>query len=130
MDTENTIYFRFSRSGVLVVLACMMFVSALAGQTMRVGQNDEIAFETPVKVGQSVLQPGTYRFKHVIESDHHIIVLTPISGANAGHEVRVQCKLESVGAPAKYTELHFAPGKKVKTLHYVLVAGESAKHRF
>jgi hypothetical protein len=108
----------------------MMFVSALADQTMRVGQNDEISFETPVKGGQSVLQPGTYRFEHVIESDHHIIILTPISAANAGHEVRVQCKLESVGTPAKYTELHFAPGKQVKTLHYVLVAGESAKHRF
>jgi hypothetical protein len=121
---------RLSRFGVLLVLVCMMFVSSLAGQTMHVGQNDEITFETPVKVGQSILQPGTYRFEHVIESDHHIVKLTPTSAANADQGVRVQCKLESVGTPAKYTELHFAPGKQVKTLHYVLVAGESARHRF
>jgi hypothetical protein len=97
---------------------------------MRVGQNDEITFETRVKVGQNLLLPGTYRFAHVIESEHHIIILTPTSAENAGQGIRVQCKLESTGSPAKYTELHFAPGEQVKTLHYVLVAGESARHRF
>lgn len=121
---------RFSTLAILLVLACTAFAPLLAGQTMRVGQNDEITFETAVKVGRSVLQPGTYRFKHMVESDHHVITLTPISGANAGQAVRVQCKLESVGAPAKYTELHFAPGKRIKTLHYIVVAGESAKHSF
>lgn len=115
---------------MLVALVCIVFVPVLAGQTMRVGQNDEITFETPVKVGPNILKPGTYRFEHVVESDHHIIALTPIAGANAGHAVRVECKLESVGTPAKYTELHFAPGRDVKTLHYVLVAGESEKHKF
>lgn len=121
---------RFGRLGMLVALVCIVLVPVLAGQTMRVGQNDEITFETPVKIGQNILQPGTYRFEHVIESNHHVIVLTPTTETNAGHAVRVQCKLESVGAPAKFTELHFAPGKQVKTLHYVLVAGEGAKHKF
>lgn len=114
---------------VSFVVIAFVFVPALVGQNMRVGENNEITFETSVKVGQTVLPPGTYRFEHVVESDHHIIKLTPTSMSKDSHEVTVQCKLESVGRPAKYTELHFAPGK-IKTLHYVLVAGESARHRF
>lgn len=115
---------------VSFVVIAFVFVPALVGQDMTVGQDNELTFETPVKVGQTILPPGTYRFEHVVESDHHIIKLTPTSKSKGSHEVSVRCKLESVGTPSKYTVLHFAPGKKFKTLHYVLVAGESARHRF
>ena len=118
-----------SKGLVSFVAIAFVFVPSLVGQNMRVGENNEITFETPVKVGQTVLPPGTYRFEHVVESDHHVIKLTPTLMSKDSHEVTVQCKLESVGKSAKYTELHFAPGK-IKTLHYVLVAGESARHRF
>ena len=118
------------KSLVLLAVIAFVFVPALVGQNMRVGENNEITFETSVKVGQTVLPPGTHRFEHVVESDHHIIKLTPTSMSKDSHEVNVQCKLESVGKPAKYTELHFAPGKKFKTLDSVLVAGENERHRF
>jgi hypothetical protein len=118
------------RGFISFVVLAVVFVPVLAGQNIRVGQNNEITFETPVKVGKTVLPPGTYRFEHVVESDHHIIKLTPTSMSKDSHEVAVQCKLESVGKPAKYTELHFAPGKQFKSLNYVLVAGESDRHRF
>jgi hypothetical protein len=118
------------RGLVSFVVIAFVFVPALAGQDMTVGEDNELTFETPVKVGQTILQPGTYRFEHVVESDHHIIKLTPTKMSKDSHEVSVQCKLEFVGAPSKFTVLHFGPGKQFATLHYVLVAGESARHRF
>lgn len=118
------------RGLISLVVIAFVFVPALAGQDMTVGEDNELTFETPVRVGQTILQPGTYRFEHIVMADHHIIKLTPTKMSKDSHEVSVQCKLESAGAPAKFTVLHFAPGKKFKTLHYVLVAGESEKHRF
>jgi len=121
----------FSRKyALLPLLLAFALVPALVGQDMTVGENNEITFETPVKVGPTLLQPGTYQFEHIVKSHHHMFKLTPTSTSKGSHEVILQCKLESVGAPAKYTVLHFAPGKQFKTLHYILVAGESSRHRF
>jgi hypothetical protein len=117
------------RGLVSFVVITFVLVPALAGQDMTVGADNELTFETPVKVGQTILRPGTYRFEHIVMSDHHIIKLTPTRMSKDSHEVSVQCKLESAGTPSKFTVLHFEPGKNAKTLHYVLVAGESAKHR-
>jgi hypothetical protein len=111
-------------------LLAFVFVPALVGQDMTVGEANELTFETPVKIGPTILQPGTYRFEHIVMSDHHVIKLTPTKMSKDRHEVTVQCKLESIASPSKYTVLHFEPGKTFTTLHYVLVAGESARHTF
>ena len=47
-------------------------------------------------------------------SDHHIIKLTPTKMSKHSHEVSAQCKLESVGAPSKFTVLHFGPEKTLR----------------
>lgn len=118
------------RGLISFVVIAFVFVFTLAAQDMTVGEANELTFETPVKVGPTILQPGTYRFEHIVMSDHHVIKLTPTTMSKDRHEVTVQCKLESIGSPSKYTVLHFEPGNKFTTLHYVLVAGESARHRF
>jgi hypothetical protein len=115
---------------VSFVVIAFVFVLTLAAQDVTVGEDNELSFEIPVKVGPTILQPGIYRFEHIVMADHHIIKLTPKKMSKDSHEVSVQCKLETIGAPSKFTVLHFGPGKNFTTLHYVLVAGESARHTF
>ena len=124
----------------LMVLTLSVLVFAKQDQTVVVGKDDTVTFETPVRIGKQVVPAGDYRVQHMLEGDNHAVTFKKVSassegesGSAAGTEVvRTVCKLKSLGTTAKYTELHYTlhEGSKMKTLQDLLVQGENVKHMF
>jgi hypothetical protein len=93
---------------------------------IHVGKKGETRFSSPLRVGETVLQPGQYQFMHTLEGDDHVVAFL----TTAGKEVaRVKCKLEPLGEKAKVTAIHTSPGTSgERILTAVQVRGENAKH--
>lgn len=123
-----------------IVLILAVLASAKQSQTLVVGKDDRVTFETAVRIGGQMMPPGDYLVQHVREGDDHAVTFRKISASNedqignAGRTeiVRTVCKLKSLGTTAKYTELHYSvnEGSKTKTLQHLLVQGENVKHMF
>lgn len=117
-------------TGASLVLLLGVFRIPLFGQEkhqkmMHVGRKGEVTITSPIKVGQTVLKPGTYMFQHVVEGADHVVLFK-----KDGMEVaRVTCRLESLGQKAKTTALytHIGDGGE-KILDAVAVRGEDFKH--
>ncbi len=139
MNLRNHSFVSKLAVGLLVSIVSVL-VFAKQDQTVLVGNDDKVTFETPVRIGKQVVPTGDYRVQHMLEGDNHVVTFKKVSasgeeerGSVAGTEVvRTLCKLESLGTTAKYTELHYTlnEGSKTKTLQHLLVQGENVKHLF
>lgn len=92
---------------------------------MKVGKTGEMTLTSPMRVAQTVLQPGTYTFQHMIEGADHVIVFKK----NGEDVVRVTCNLEPLDKKAKSTALYTHAGDAGEViLDAVAVRGENVKH--
>ena len=79
-----------------------------------------------MRVGETLLKPGQYLFKHTMEGDDHVVAFTTTTGNEVA---RVKCKLEPLDKKAKETAIHTSPGSGgERILTAVQVQGENAKH--
>ena len=126
MKTKNNLLAK----GTLLALLLGAFSIPLLAQDkhegmMRIGRKGEAKFTSPLRVGETVLKPGTYIFQHKVEGEDHIVIFE-----RAGKEVaRVKCTLEPLGQKAQQTALHTRAGDGGETiLIAVEVRGENVKH--
>ena len=127
MKTHNTLL----AMGALLALLLGAFSVPLLAQDkhqemMHVGRKGETKFTTPMRVGDTVLKPGTYMFQHIVEGGDHMVIFKTASGNEAA---RVKCRLEPLGEKAKSTALYWHTGDGgEKILDAVAVRGEDVKH--
>lgn len=139
MKTKN----KFATSAMLILMVGLFSLTALAqhADMVPIGKKGVIPFDTPVRVGDTLLKAGSYQFQHVMEGQDHLIVLTkmshPDSGQPGGASVpkkevtRLKCRVETLGEKAKHNGMRFgtnAAGEK--TLEEVHIKGENVKHLF
>lgn len=129
-------------SAMLILLLGILGLPALAQHEdmVRIGKKQVIPFDTPVRVGDTLLKPGDYQIQHVMEGQDHVIVFTKMSHAAPGNNppsrptkevTRVKCRVEPLGEKAKHGGMRFgtnAAGEK--TVEEVHIQGENVKHVF
>jgi hypothetical protein len=129
-------------SAMLILLLGILSLPALAQHEdmVRIGKKGVIPFDTPVRVGDTLLKPGSYQIQHVMEGQDHVIVfkkmLDPSPGygpatASEKETTRMKCRVEPLGEKAKYGLIRF--GKNAageKTVEEVQILGENVKHVF
>lgn len=92
---------------------------------MLVGKKGEMKFTSATRVGQTVLQPGTYMFQHMIEGADHVVIFKK----NGDEMARVTCRLEPLDRKAKKTALYTHQGDAGEVILDALeVRGETVKH--
>lgn len=124
---------------VLTFLIAVVAVPLLAQteKALSVGPKGEVTFETPVRVGKVLLDPGNYLVQHVTEGQDDVVYFrrserTKAEGSPAAGSqvVRVKCRLIPLSTVADATELHYGLREGYKQLLYLLVQGDKAKHQF
>ncbi len=108
----------------------------------RLGKKGELPISSPTRVGDVLLEPGTYRVQHAVEGEDHFITFRKMSHTRSdqpsypqgtpGKEVaRVKCRLESLGEKAKHSGMRFGTNAAGETtIEEVHVKGENVRHVF
>jgi hypothetical protein len=124
---------------ILAVIAAALPAAAGDGKDFTIGKKGEVHFNVPVKVGDTLLQPGMYQVQHVVEGSDHIIIFnkmempaayrhgnTPVAKEPAA---RIKCKIEPVDKKVNNTKITLrtnAAGEK--DVAEVQVPGEAFRH--
>jgi hypothetical protein len=106
---------------------------------LTIGKTGDFHFTTPVKAGDTVLQPGMYQVQHVVEGSDHFVVFkqmempggyrhsnTPVSPEASA---RIKCRIEATSDRIRKTAVSLrtnAAGEK--EVAEVDIAGERFKH--
>lgn len=101
-------------------------------EKLRIDKDGAVTFLGPTVLGERLLQPGTYRFEHVVEGEDHFVRFT---GGDASLSeplsVRVRCRLERMKGPAKKTEVYAQVNSAgMRQVEKIQVQGESVRHVF
>ncbi|MGI9101532.1 MAG: hypothetical protein ACR2IF_03720 [Terriglobales bacterium] len=110
--------------GILAVVA--IAISALAADMPGVGRTYNLTIINPVKVGNTVLQAGDYKVKHIMEGNQHVMVFK----LDSKEVVRANCTMEPVKNRAESTMQEVSTANGGRTLVAVTFAGEKIKHVF
>jgi hypothetical protein len=106
-----------------------------------IGKKGTIHFNVPVKVGNTLVEPGMYQLQHAVEGGDHFVTFKQV-GMPAGYRhgntpvtneaaARIQCRVEPVNKKSGTTKITLrtnAAGEK--EVAEVQVAGEAFKHIF
>ena len=119
-----------ARGALLALLLGVFSVPLLAQDKhqgmIHVGRKGEAKFTSVMRVGETVLKPGTYFFQHIVEGEDHVVIFKTASGTEAA---RVKCRLEPLGKKARTTLLYTHAGDGGEAiLDAVAVRGENVKH--
>ncbi|MGA7591810.1 MAG: hypothetical protein WBW02_14950 [Candidatus Sulfotelmatobacter sp.] len=111
---------------------CVVVMSLLATaspNSLGISEVAHVTFADPIRVGTTLLRPGDYEIRHVMQGEDHIMVLKHLHSKDS--EVRVSCKLVPLAQKADRTatvyELNAA---NEKVLRELVFRGDSAKHVF
>lgn len=116
---------------------------AARDQELKVGKSDDVSFSEDVRVGETLLKPGTYRVQHRVAGGEHFVhfealaTTTPSAHKTAtgtaipaGGVGDVKCRLEPLAARAQATSLHLSNEDGSQRLTKLLVRGENVAHVF
>ena len=108
-------------------------------EKLRVNDQGEVKLSGDTRVGDLLLKRGKYQFQHVVEGEDHFIAFkrTDPPGKQADlamanqQALRVRCRLEPLGKPAKQTEFYTTVTVRgERTVERLQVQGENVKHVF
>jgi len=140
---EKTMNWRKRSFRVTAMLAFWLGIFSLTvvaqqEEALEAGKKGEIHTSKPIRVGDTLLQPGMYQVQHVMEGSDHIIVFREVTmgyrgnmgNTKTGKEVaRVKCKVapldEKVGSTKVFLRTNAAGEKEVEG---VQVRGEKVRH--
>ena len=121
----------------LIVGSLALTTSVAVGEEkLALGKRGEVEFRTATRVGQTLLQPGHYRFQHEMAADgQHALVIraraTVQSTGNPGDHYAGRTLDEPVArVPCQVVTLARKPGstKIVNTVTQIHISGEKAGH--
>lgn len=126
----------FSAAVGIIILNLLSLPALAGGAEKPLGTKGETSFMKPTRIGSLLLEPGSYQIQHVVSGSEHFVVFRKMhtnpygSYTRVGKEAgRVECKLNVLPEPAKYSELHFASADR-KVLKELIVQGETFEHVF
>jgi len=108
-------------------------------EKIRVNDQGEVRFSGDTRVGDLLLKRGKYQFQHVTAGEDHFIAFRRTDqpgrladSATANQQaLRVRCRLEPLGKPAKQTEFYTTVTVSgVRTVERLQVQGENVRHIF
>ena len=104
-------------SVMTLALAALGAGASAQTQDSSLGKNADIELTQPAALGTIVLEPGHYRFTHVVQDGQHFVVAARQTtagyrenhyGVGGGAEVaRIPCDIVPLEARVKQTEIHF-----------------------
>ena len=114
---------------VLGLLLCVLTAMAVAKENkMGVHDVNRVVFDTPVRIGTSVLPAGEYVVRHTMEGQEHVMVF---QHQNTRDEVKVKCTLVPLAKKADQSQSTFqVNAANEKVLVELQFQGDTAKHVF
>jgi len=143
--SKNVTYYVYLSLLALVAAVLLVFaaipITAQQEQTLKVGKQGEMTFDTETVVGGLTLKPGRYRFQHRIEGSDHFVHFTEVTkerpsswGVSGGipkaHPGELKCNLETLPSKASRTEVHTVQEGGIKRITKIVVKGENVAHLF
>jgi len=115
---------------VLAISVLALSLLATAGQN-KLGVSDvvQVTFNTPVRVGTSLLPAGAYTVRHTMEGQDHVMVFQ-LTGSKA-LEVKAKCSLIQLGKKSDQTRtVYEVNASNERVLRELVFRGDTAKHVF
>jgi hypothetical protein len=110
----------------VVALAAMAVASAMPG----VADVQKISFDSPIRIGGTLVPAGNYEVRHVMEGDNHIMVFHDVNRKKAP-DVRIKCTLVPLAQKADETQkIYTVNAAKEEVLQQLVFRGDTAKHVF
>lgn len=112
-------------------MCLLAFIPATAatGQ-FGVADRHEITFNSPVRVGDTLLPVGNYLVVHTMDGDAHIMVFKQVGVRNPA-EAKVKCHLVPLDTKAGDTrKIYLTNAANERVLSKLVFEGERAEHEF
>ena len=118
---------------VTLIAVCVLGTSLLlsAGPNQYgVMDSRQITFDSPMRVGDTLLPSGEYQVLHTMQGDTHVMVFTQLRTKNPV-EAKANCKLVPLQAKADQTaKTYTVNAKNEKVLQTLVFRGDKAEHIF
>ena len=114
---------------VFGLLLCVLTAMAVAKEN-KVGVHDvnQVVFDTPVRIGTSLLPAGQYVVRHTMEGQEHVMVF---QREHTQDQVKVKCTLVPLAKKAERNQSSFqVNAANEKVLVELQFQGDTAKHVF
>jgi hypothetical protein len=118
-------------AGVLILM-WVFILSAVSAAENQMGIKDSysVSFSGKVRVADTLLPPGNYEIRHVMEGSDHIMVFRQLR-TKKPVEVRAKCTLVPLTAKAEKDEkIYTLNAANERVLQELVFKGDSAKHVF
>lgn len=116
--------------GILGLTLLALSLVAMAGHN-NFGVSDvaRVTFNTPVRIGASLLPAGDYTVRHTMEGQEHVMVFQPVRGKAI--DVKAKCALIQLGKKADQTRtVYEVNASNERVLRELVFRGDTAKHVF
>lgn len=95
---------------------------------LEIGKKGAFTFAEEVQIGDQIMKPGRYKFRHREEGDAHFVRFQMIGSAEDTGDVA--CTLEPLDSKAKRTSIFTDTRVSPKRITRIVVKGENAAHVF
>ena len=126
---------------LLVGVVAVTASAAFGEDVVHVGKKGEVEFQTPTRIGQTLLPAGHYQFQHEMTADgHHVLVVHSRAMVRSGRShyagktakepvARIPCELAPLDRKVSSTGIGYKTGADgVRELTQVRIAGEQSGH--
>jgi hypothetical protein len=114
--------------GMLLCLFVLGSVALGAANKMGIREVRNISFDTPIRVGATLLPAGEYVVRHTMQGEEHIMVF---ERASSQEEFKVKCTLVPLTQKADQDrKIYQLNATNEKVLQELVFRGDMAKHVF
>ena len=114
--------------GMLLCLFVLGSVALGAANKMGIREVRNISFDTPIRVGATLLPAGEYVVRHTMQGEEHIMVF---ERASSQEEFKVKCTLVRLTQKADQDrKIYQLNTTNEKVLQELVFRGDMAKHVF
>ncbi len=114
--------------GMLLCLFVLGSVALGAANKMGIREVRNISFDTPVRVGETVLPAGQYVVRHTMAGEEHIMLF---QRAGSKDDIKVKCTLVPLTEKANQDRrIYQTNAANEKVLQELVFRGDMAKHVF
>lgn len=111
-----------------MVLVFLSAVAMASGNKMGIHDVSRVNFDTPVRIGSTVLPAGDYVVRHTMEGEAHVMSFERLNHKDV---FKVKCTLVALPHRAGADQgLYDTTSTNEKILRELIFAGDTAKHVF
>jgi hypothetical protein len=114
--------------GILLCMMTLVSVAAAGGEKLGIRNSYHVSFDTPVRVGTTLLPAGDYTIRHTMEGQDHVMAF---KRGGSKDVVKVKCTLVQLTEKANQSQTTFVVNAaNEKVLQEMVFRGDTAKHVF